>query len=551
MSFSSMTNPRYVIKAILVLMGLIGVWSCSQDDVKLAEFDGGTVNEHEFLNHYLKYLSVTGLEDNLPDRKKMLRSVLHEKLILKDWHSKLLDRDPSVKTVLKRQEEQAILDAWWKKISEVDQEPGPQELAQMLVLERSRFHVEESIYLDQESAELAYNQWQSKGLGVGFRDLGFITLEDVHPRLAAVLYKLDEGDVTSPIRLGNGYSLIKLVEKKAPIFIRPREFAAARQRLSQEWQVTQSDSLIDAYTKGKTKSLGITFNDEGCDALLTMVQQVPKDKMQTFLVESDIALLPVCLSSDEQWTIGMIAPHLQDSKSEHLQAVMDRADLQNIIAGILVRRALLAEAIDVGLHKENYTVEAIQKRQDLWRIKTWQQHFSDTVKISQTILTQSNQASVTKATKIPLRDVELLMFQDSGSAQNVYEQLSRGVSSEKFKKEVAAILELPDDGNLGWVTVAELGQAAKLVFGQELNTWTKPWHYDGNSYIFRSNAEQYESVNQNLSAAKLEEQIRASGALAQLEKALHVMEKDSHVKIYEERIKEIPFIQISGPNNES
>ena len=138
----------YKISGILIVALLLSGVGCSNDSAELASYDGGNIDQTEFLSHYQQYLSVTGLPDNLPDRKKVLRSALHEELILKDWHTKKLDDDPISRQILNRQAEQAILDTWWAHISETDKEPSPEVLAQMLINEKSRFHLQESHYAD-------------------------------------------------------------------------------------------------------------------------------------------------------------------------------------------------------------------------------------------------------------------------------------------------------------------------------------------------------------------------------------------------------------------
>ncbi len=544
-------NKRnYKISGILIVAMLLSGFGCSDNTAQLASYDGGVVNQAEFLNHYQKYLKITGIPDNLPDRNKILRSALHEELILKDWHIKNMDEDPVAQELLNRQAEQAILDAWWAEISTTEREPTPEALAQMLIKEKSRFHLHESHHSDLKSALLTYERWQLEPIE-GIKDLGFISLEDIHPRLMATINALDIGELSHPVRLGDGYSIIKLIEKKAPLFIRPREFATARQRLSQEWQVIRSDSIANAYTKTVLAGLNVQFNENGCTALFDMVKQTPKDELQNSLAESNQASISVCNSINGDWTIAMLTPHLQDSKVEHLNAVVDVRDLQKLISGILVRRSLITEAMHAGVHRKEQTQTAIQKRQDLWRIKTWQTSFADTVTISQNYLAQIDQTDASIGADILYRNVEFLVFQDSVTALEAYAKLIRGIPTAKITDNGVTYSELPNDGQMGWVSAEELGQAADPIFGQELNTWTKPWNYSDKLFLFRSMAEKQEHLDINVTYKQLEAQIRSQGAPVQLEKTLLAMEKDNHVKIYEERIKEIPYIQLSGPVNES
>jgi len=535
----------------LLFFILVTTGSCSKAEEGLASFDGGIISQSEFLTRYQHYLTVTGLKDNLPDRKKILRSAIHEELILQDWHSKKLDDNPVSQTILKRQEEQAILDSWWLEKSTFAAKPAPAVLAKMLIDEKSRYHIQEVHYPDLASAEQARRRWTSGPLA-NIDDLGFITLEDVHPRLVKMIAALLPGEVSSPVRMGDrGYRLIKLVEKKIPPFIKPLDFAAAQPRLIREWQVTRSDSLVDAYTKTVLHSLDIQYHDAACRILLDIIHQTPKDKILSSLAESAAASEKICTARGGDWTIAMIAPYVYDTKVEHIEAVADLQDLKKLVGGILVRRSLIEEAKRAEIHRKPETVEAIRKRQDLWRIKTWQQYFADTVTIDSQYLTELEQAESQNGDDITYRDVELLVFADPESALISYKKLKHGVPPGALNVTLKAAPDFPADGDLGWVSSRELGQAAGLVFSQALNTWTPPWNYNGRSFLFRSTAEKIERINKDKQRQELISRIRSVGAPVQLEQALSIMEKEYHVEINQERIKEIPYIQASGPINES
>lgn len=543
-------NPDAKMLGLQLVLASMILVCCGNKEPHLAAYDGGEVSQDKFLNHYNKYLSVTGVEDNLPDRFRMLRSVIHEELILKDWHEKELDALPKYRQILKRQEEQTILNAWYAEIARIEEQPQPDELAQMLVNEKSRYHLLESTHTEENAAWAMRQKWTEDPELKDYLDHGFVSLEDLHPRFAESLTQLNPGEVSVPIRVGDGYSLIKLMEKKAPLFIRPREFASARKRLSQEWLTIQSDSAVNSYTQTRLRNLDIEFLEEGCQALLGIIRNTSKSNLISSLEESKIASLPVCVSSDMEWSIALLAPHLIDSKSEHLAAVIDIADLEKLISGVLVRRALINEARDAGIHNKVGIVDAIQKRQDLWRISRWQNDFADTVAIAQKYITQHAQQTGDLSETISYRDVEFLSFDDSVDAGIARSKLLKGQAVQGIDNHYTSNINLPRDGQMGWVSTEDLGIAASIVFGEELNRWTKPWSYDGETFIFRSRSEKFETREVDFSYVELESKIRAMGAPAQLEQKLLSMEKDNHIILYDDQIKSIPFIKLPGRINE-
>ena len=357
-------------RVLVTTMMVLALLNCSDTSSDLAAFDGGVVHEREFLNHYQKYLTVTGLKDNLPDREKILRSVLHEKLILKNWQENALDDHPEAVEVLRRQEEQALLDALWQKRSSNTAQPGPEVLATMLVQERTRYHIQEASFLDRSSAASMTRMWSGAEASVDYQDLGFLLLEDIHPRLMEKISKMKNGEVSDPIRLGQGYLLIRLVDKQIPPLIRPRDFAVAKDRLLQEWRTNQSDSIINAYTQEVLSGLDVKYSVVGTSTLLKLLANTSKASLREHIAESDQSNLFLCSTNQGDWTLEMLIPHLLDSRPEHLNSITDESDVQKLISGLLVRQSLIAEARAVGLHKQELTRDAIQKRQNLWRIWT-------------------------------------------------------------------------------------------------------------------------------------------------------------------------------------
>lgn len=535
---------------ILLTSLFIMLSSCSRDEDALASYEGGEITSEEFLVRYKHYLRSTGLKDNLPERKKILRSALHEELILQDWQSKALDNDAVSQTILKQQEEQAILDAWWEVIAPDPGEAAPQTLAAMLINEETRFNLLESTHPDHESALRARRALLS-GRSIPENNLGYISIEDVHARLSSDILAMEVGEISQPIRMGNSYYLLRLADKRIPPMIRPQDFAASRERLQREWEVNQIDSVMNVYTKGILVDLDVTFNKEALGFLLDVLITTPIPELSTRISESEQAGLEICSTKDGEWTLSSLVPHLQETKPEHLSAIIDLTDLEKAVSGILVRREMIGRALDEGVQANEDTKEMIRKRQDLWRIKEWHASFADTVTIDHEYLASQAENGLAD-TNVVFREVIVMAFDQRSEATNYRKRHlndSSPVNMSYFGEEFAP--DMQGGGKLGWVSTDNLGQAASTIFGHPLQTWTKPWEYNNRFFLFKSLAEKRVEISADEQRQEIEHQVRMAGAPVQLQQALSSMEKVYDAKIYDERIKEIPYIQLSGTSNES
>ncbi|MCF7851062.1 MAG: peptidyl-prolyl cis-trans isomerase [Candidatus Marinimicrobia bacterium] len=535
---------------ISLLSLLITMGSCSKNENTLATYRGGDVTSEEFLTRYKHYLQTTGLKDNLPERRKILRSALHEELILQDWQTKALDENADSQAILKQQEEQAILDAWYQEIAPDPGQADPQTLAAMLINEETKFNLFESTHQSHDSAIRA-REALLVGKSIPERNLGYISLEDVHPRLSSDIMNMKVGEVSLPIRMGDGYYLVRLADKRIPPMIRPQDFAASRARLQREWQVNQVDSVMDAYTEGVLGDLEVTFDADGLRELFELIEGTPRAELATQLAEAEESDISVCSTSNGTWTLSGLAPHLQETKSEHLAAIIDQADLQKVISGILVRREMIKRAIKENIHERSETREMIRKRQNLWRIKEWQDGFADTVSIAAEYLASQAENGISDTT-VMFRDVIVMGFDEKSEADRYFKKHQNdrsAVQNEIFGEDFAP--DLQGGGKLGWVSEDNLGQAAPIIFDQALLAWTKPWEYNDRFFVFKSLAEQRVEISANEQRQEIERQVRLAGAPVQLQQALTRLEKIYDAKIYEDRVKEIPYIQLAGKSNES
>ena len=539
-----------MVRGLFLSTALLFLIACSADEQPLATYEGGNVTQGEFLMRYENYLVTTGLKDNLPDRKKLLRSAVHEELILMDWHGKNLDELAAHQHHLKLHEDQAILDAWREAQTPDPGDADPQVLARMLINEKTKYHIRESKHANLQSANNFLSQVQA-GASPEFSDLGYISLEDVHPRLSRRLVDLKAGEVTSPIRMGDGYALLQLVDKKIPPMIRPQDFAAARERLTLEWQVNHIDSVMNAYTAQIVADLNIAFNQAGLNLLLTTILNTPQGSLLEKVSESELANTAVCSTVDGEWSIESLAPHIQDTDPRQFNVVQDANDLRRLVSGVLVRQELLKMARKEGIDKEASTMKAAGSRKDLWRIKQWQELFADTVTIDRQYIADASESALAD-TNVIFRNVIVMAFDERGDAlsfQSAHKNDRSPLDTEDFGEEFAP--DLQGGGNLGWISASSLGQATGVVFGQPLLKWTEPWQYNGRYFLFNSLDERTVQISEDEQIQEIEARVRMAGAPVQLEEALSRMEKKYAVKIYDERIKEIPYIQSSGTSNES
>ncbi len=96
-----MNNKQKYIIIFLSLFSLLSFQNCSQnkEDI-IAEVGSYQITVNEFSNRYLDYLVMSGLEDNITNKKEIVRNLVNERLLFYYDDNEVIFNNPNFKKEL-------------------------------------------------------------------------------------------------------------------------------------------------------------------------------------------------------------------------------------------------------------------------------------------------------------------------------------------------------------------------------------------------------------------------------------------------------------------
>ena len=510
---------RWIIKyknvqlIILIIFTGILVLVCDKNSDVLAMYNGGVVTVDEFLNNYQNYLKLTGVQDNMSSRKLILDKVINEEIILSEFKKNTLDK--SIEFIENKNIifEQLLLNNFYKQRIFEETQFSDKQLRDYFTLENTLFHIKQIFAETYNEADEYFELLES---GISFEelisiknipdvnfDLGFIKLNDVHPRFRKILQNLDVGEISGPLRGDYGYSVIKIEEKRVRPLLTEYEFAKQKRMLNQKMAIEYSDSLQSSCVLKLKNEMNIEWEEANLPYLYDILSKM--DRKSDLPVSYDTQgrfSETVCTVGEISYNYYSLLPLLLKSKDEHIKAIRDVNSLKDFITGILVREQLLSQAKVLGLDKQIEFLQQFKSKNAKLQIDTWTKSFADTVLFSESDYHHYYDENNPEFTLPVRRKVYEICTPTETLAKACIHRYETGKSFQEIAREFSQYHQHNSaDGLLGILSSGELGKFGTAIFSASLGDIVGPYCYDDKYLIFLS-TEEYESQALSLQEAK-------------------------------------------------
>lgn len=217
-----------------------------------------------------------------------VRALLIQRLVLKRARDTQFDKDPEIVARLVRARETALAEAYLRANSEPPENyPSEEELRAAYetakpTLLLPRTHRLAQIYAKDETAILALHK-QVSAKGADFAaiartsseekqsaaaggEIGWLAEEQIQQAIRELLPPLKPGDISRPVRLNDGWHIIRLLETKEPRTATPEE---VRPQLTARLRTERAQQLRTAFIAGILKDHPLAINEIELSKILT------------------------------------------------------------------------------------------------------------------------------------------------------------------------------------------------------------------------------------------------------------------------------------------
>lgn len=340
---------------VVLLLTSAGIFSC-QKKPKLDHRTVAIVGDYaipldQYKDRYKEYLDETYQKDNLYLRLGVLRNMINE-IILRhyDDNSNILN-DPEYRKELDWAKREMVL-GYLKGVEIYDKiKVTDAEARQAFERVNEKIAARHLYAKTKEEADRLYNLLQ-KGASFDslarevFTDstlknnggyLGYFTWGDMDPAFEDMAYKMKPGEISKPVKTAEGYSIIKVEDRKRVPILTENEYLNKKEKIVRLLRMRRKKKAERAYLRTIFDEKQLTFNEPGLKELLSLLQ----DGKQASAEQSPQKVKMVAASYKQKpLTVGALYAELIKIPVFHRQKIKDIATLKIAIKGVLINEKL-------------------------------------------------------------------------------------------------------------------------------------------------------------------------------------------------------------------
>lgn len=370
---------------------------CRREEKPLTVVETQPITIAEFVERYKTHIANARIRDNLVVRKQVLDNMINERLIFRDIERRRLDENP----VLQRRKEeirnQALLDAYAKKIAGDSVRITDDELKAEFERYSSKVAVRYLYAADENeirrlkksieegattfSAEAA-KLFTDPGLASNGGYLGYIGWGEMERSLEDAAFHTGVGNISEPFRLNMGYAILKVEDRRSLPLASETDFAKVRQLLERTLTELKSSRAIELTARRIAEELRAEFHEETVRKLFEQWNDVSGDIRHfegAVVHEPDEMSTVVVFMSREKWTAGDVVKRFAALTPKQRKRVRERSDIESIILGLKTREVLLSRARAQGFTADSLVRQQVRYlTEELW-LNAWAANVQDSV----------------------------------------------------------------------------------------------------------------------------------------------------------------------------
>jgi len=196
--------------------------------------------------------------------------------------------------------------------------------------------------------------------------LGYFTWGDMDPAFEDTAYNMKIGEISSPVKTAEGYSIIKLVDRKSDPLLTEYNFLTKRANIIRTLKMMKKRPAEEKYINKIFDKNKLKFYDGNLRILLNVVTSINSKK-----IEQKFSLNKVCaVYGDKQFTDQQIFRKIEMIPSFPWKKITSIGDLKAAIKGFLIQDKLYQIALEKGYNK----VEAVKKAYQDFVMNTFLQY---------------------------------------------------------------------------------------------------------------------------------------------------------------------------------
>ncbi len=560
-----MNFNRYLYLLILVILGGLIV-SCSEksasDSQILAIIGDDVITEQQFVEIFTDFKRKAAFQDNGQTRRQVLDLMVRQKLLMREAEKRGYTTDASAKYERKRLRIQGLLNEYYATYISPTVRVTEADLREYFRRFNTRIKARhlyaptkskaDSLYQllvhGQSFVQLASQVFTDPTLKNNGGLVGYFTVDEMHPNFEDAAFHLKVGEISKPVKIAGGYSIIKVEDKIVNPLLTESEFANKKDKLKRYVIHRKRQQAAAAFVEEKRKDLQIQVNPQTLQKLFAHLQGVLFDAHrlqfnieQGFNVPQELANAPLVSSQLGTWTVAQFLEKARFTSPGEWKWVRYPENLEEFIAGLVVREYMLRQAEENQLTRHKAFQKYISQHWTDFVLQRLEDSVQAAIPVPEDSIRDYYEKNRDKFTIPPQVCLREIVVTSPEASREVVRLLRAGKDFAEVAREYSQrTVSAQRGGYLGCFSKAQLKRMGDTFFNQEAGHWIGPLKQKS-VYVFYyidqklpGRVEQLADVREDI--IKAYRYMHLEGALNQLTDRL---KKEIPVQIYWKRLRSI------------
>ena len=489
----------------------------------LAVIENKTIDEQYFIKRYNDFLNKTGSADNGLARRSVLNNLIAEELLILEARKRGYDDDPVGRRELERIEVQELLNAYHQRFIANKVTVNETELKELFINLHTKIKASHLYAATREQADSLYQLLQN---GERFEEiakstfndpmlrdnggsLGYFTVDEMDPAFEAAAFALKVGEISQPVRTNDGYSIIRVDDRKGNPFMTENEFARHRPKLESYWKKRKIHKATQRHTDSLRNELDITFNETVVQQLFNSLNQ-KEDK--EFIQEHEFASeTNPGLENDEllrskqgNWTVKKLQEFAKLTTKKQRNWIRTEQNLKDYVAGLVVRSFLLSQAKKHKLHRTEDYKERVAENFDTSLLDRVEKALFEEFNIPEDTLRYYYNEDPTLFAQPPRVQLQEIVLAIEDNVELVANKIKQGIPFAELALKFSRNRRSAENGgDVGYLSPNDMGKWAEQILSLEIGEWIGPLEMNS-SHVFLKCTDRLPAKARNFEQAKHE-----------------------------------------------
>jgi len=545
-------------------LALIFLVSCNNnrnEDV-IAVIDDVEIKKDYYVDKLLEYRNKYKLPDNGQVRGDLLKKLVSERMFIYDAKMLGLDSDSIAQHERQRNYIQKSLNTFVEKNIIENLTISDEELKRYLVISSTKIRARhlyaqtrkqaDSLYnlvkRGQKFEDLARNIFDDPLLSESGGDLGYFTYNEMDLAFADYAFSMKIGEISPPVKTKDGYSIIKIEDRIGNPLITETEFLNKKDKLYSDYRFRKKKVLAKDFVDSVASDLRISFNEAALNIVFSKMgnsgilnKELEQPNNADF--SDDEKQITLLNSRNDEWTIKDFLEKARYTSTIQRKWIRNKENLEDFVKGLVVRKYVLEQAELQGITSDEHFKQSLEDEFNHFLVNRIHKNIkSDMVFTEKEMQTYYNENTFLFKESSKVRLSEIILDSEK-SAIKITKELQKGRKFSELAREFSINKNTAvHGGEVGYVSLAELGPFAEMIFSLKDGEWKGPIT-KGKLYFFLQRNSVLDSSIADFEEAKqmIREKLIVQNIEAAVENRLKTIRHKIEVLSYPEKLKTLRY----------